>query len=200
MPPFQFKSVLTLLLSGTLAMGSAHLALADDDDDDHERHEREEEHGWLESRQALAPVVNATYNEECGSCHMAYQPGLLPPNAWAQIMAPDALASHYGDDASLSEEVRAEISAFLGVNAADVALRMVPSGASRGGATSSARLPRITESVDFKDEHDEIPARLVTDNPEVGSFSQCNACHRKAAEGDYDERWIDIPGHGPWKD
>ena len=149
-------------------------------------------------RQALAPVVNATYSQECGSCHMAYPPGLLPPQAWAQIMTPEALANHYGDDASLSEELRTEISTFLGANAANVMLQMVPSGASNAGAASS--LPRITESVDFKREHDEIPARLVTGNPEVGSFSQCNACHRKAAEGNYDERWIDIPGHGPWKD
>ena len=195
MTPFPFKSVLTLLLTGTLAMGSANLAFADDDDDDDE--EREES-GLFESRQALAPAVNATYSQECGSCHMAYPPGLLPPQAWAQIMTPEALADHYGDDASLSEELRTEISAFLGTNTADVAQQMMPSGASNAGAAAS--LPRITESVDFKREHDEIPARLVTGNPEVGSFSQCNTCHQKAAEGNYDERWINIPGHGPWKD
>ena len=196
MPPFPFKSVLTLLLTGTLAMGTAHLAFADDDDDDEE--DEREESSLFESRQALAPAVNATYSQECGSCHMAYPPGLLPPQAWAQIMTPEALANHYGDDASLSEELRTEISTFLGANAANVALQMAPSGASNAGAAAS--LPRITESVDFKREHDEIPARLVTGNPEVKSFSQCNACHRKAAEGNYDERWIDIPGHGPWKD
>lgn len=196
MTPFPFKSVLTLLLTGTLAMGTAHLAFADDDDDDERGHERS---GWFESRERLAPVVNATYSEECGACHMAYQPGLLPPQAWAQIMTPEALANHYGDDASLSEALRIEISAFLGANRSDVSRQMVPSGASNAGA-ASGDLPRITESLDFKREHDEIPARLVTGNPEVGSFSQCNACHRKAAEGNYDERWIDIPGHGPWKD
>jgi hypothetical protein len=195
MSPFAFKSVLTLLLTGTLAMSSAQLAFADDDDDDDE-HEHEE-NGLFESRQAL--VVNATYSEECGSCHMAYQPGLLPPRDWARIMAPDALINHYGDDASLSEELSAEISAFLGANTTAVAPRMAPGDASNPGAASGG-LPRITESYEFKDEHDEIPARLVTGNPEVNSFSQCNACHQKAAEGNYDERWIDIPGHGPWRD
>ncbi|NVZ09367.1 diheme cytochrome c [Allochromatium humboldtianum] len=198
MNPFPLKSVLTLLLTGALAMGTAHLAFADDDDDDDDDERGREKSSLFESRQALAPAVNATYSQECGSCHMAYPPGLLPPQAWAQIMTPEALANHYGDDASLSEELRTEISTFLGANAANVMLQMVPSGASNAGAASS--LPRITESVDFKREHDEIPARLVTGNPEVGSFSQCNACHRKAAEGNYDERWIDIPGHGPWKD
>ncbi|EIC19532.1 cytochrome c [Thiorhodovibrio frisius] len=193
MSPYTFKSVLTLLVTATLAMSSAHLAFADDDDDDHERGKDD----WFESRQA--PVVNAIYSEECGSCHMAYQPGLLPPQAWARIMTPDALIDHYGDDASLSEELRAEISAFLAANATNVSQQMIPGNASNPSMASGG-LPRITASFEFKDEHDEIPARLVTGNPEVNSFSQCNACHQKAAEGNYDERWIDIPGHGPWRD
>ncbi|MGQ9659043.1 MAG: cytochrome C [Thermochromatium sp.] len=196
MNPLSLKSVLTLLLTGTLAMGTAHLAFADEDDDDDER--GREKSGWFDLRQRLAPVVNATYSQECGSCHMAYQPGLLPPQAWAQIMTPEALANHYGDDASLSEELRTEISTFLGINAGDGSLPLAPSGA--GNAGTDFALPRITTSVAFKREHDEIPARLVTGNPEVKSLSQCNACHRKAAEGNYDERWIDIPGYGPWKD
>jgi hypothetical protein len=195
MNPYPINSVLTLLLTGTLAMSTAHLVFADDDDDD-DQHKRDK-NSWFESRQA--PVENLTYSEECGACHMAYQPGLLPPQAWARIMEPDALINHYGDDASLSEELRAEISAFLGANTADLALQMPTSGAKNAGA-GSGNLPRITKGVDFKSEHDEIPARLVAENPEVKSFSQCNACHQKAAEGNYDERWIDIPGHGPWED
>ena len=72
----------------------------------------------------------------------------------------------------------------------------------RLGATTGTgvRLPRITEIADFRDEHEEIPARLVTGNPDVLSFSQCNACHRRAEEGNFSEQQIDIPGHGPWQD
>lgn len=195
MHPFPCKSALTLLISGTLFMSSAHLVLADDDDDDDDEHEYKKT-SYFESRQA--PVVNATYSEECGACHMAYQPGLLPPQAWARIMTPDALANHYGDDASLSEAPRAEISSFLGANTPDPSWQMAPSLA--GQVDVNSGLPRITASAYFKHEHDEIPARLVADNPEVGSLSQCNACHRKATEGNYDERWIDIPGQGPWRD
>lgn len=194
MNPYPIKSVLTLLLTGTLAMSTAQLVFADDDDDD-DQHKRDN-NGWFESRQA--PVENLTYSEECGACHMAYQPGLLPPQAWARIMEPDALINHYGDDASLAEELRAEISAFLGANTSDVSWQRAPRLAGKADAVSG--LPRITASVNFKREHDEIPTRLVVDNPEVGSLSQCNACHRKASEGDYDDRWIDIPGHGPWED
>jgi hypothetical protein len=46
-----------------------------------------------------------------------------------------------------------------------------------GAARSDAGLPRITETPYFIRKHHRVPARLVTDNPEVGSFSQCNRCH-----------------------
>jgi len=198
MNPFPLKSVLTLLLTGALAMGTAHLALADNDDGDEE--DEREEGRWFKSHRALGPVDNATYTQECGSCHLAYPPGLLPAQDWAQIMTPEALANHYGDDASLSEAVRSEISAFLAANAGDGAWqRDATSGLSHGDAPPGD-LPRITATVQFRREHKEIPARLVTGNPGVKSFSQCNACHRKATEGQYDERWIDIPGYGPWSD
>ena len=31
-------------------------------------------------------VTNPVYVEECGSCHMAYPPGLLPALSWQKIM------------------------------------------------------------------------------------------------------------------
>ena len=49
-------------------------------------------------------------------------------------------------------------------------------------------------------EHDEIPPRMVADNADVGSFSNCNACHQGAAEGVYDEDRVKIPGFGRWED
>ena len=195
------KPILGLLILGLLSLGSAGLVMADDDDDDDDNKHRgrgHEERDWMDSERSLGPIVNATYTQECGSCHMAYQPGLLPPRAWAEIMAPSALKDHYGDDASLTEDLRAEISAFLGASTPDLGRQGYPQRDT--GSLVGNALPRITESAGFRDEHDEIPARLVKDNPEVGSFSQCNTCHKGAAEGDYEERRIDIPGHGPWRD
>lgn len=192
------KPILTLFAVGLLSLGTVGLAFADDDEEGEEG-ERESS-GWMESRTPLAPIVNATYSQECGSCHMAYQPGLLPPQAWAQIMEPAALANHYGDDASLTDELRTEISTFLGVNTLNLAQQSNPYAQDPANPTAGQGLPRITETPDFKRKHDEIPVRLIKDNPKVGSLSQCNACHRQAAEGDYNERQINIPGHGPWKD
>ncbi len=191
------KQILTLLALGLLTLGAAGSAFADDDDDDHDDDDRRGK--WTHNRADFALVTNATYSEECGSCHMAYQPGLLPSTAWRAILSPDALINHYGDDASLTGELRNEISAYLTANAADRSggKRAKKFAKSRAGAGD---LPRISANPYFVEEHDEIPARLVNDNPEVVSFSQCNNCHRKAAEGDYSEREINIPGHGPWDD
>ncbi|RKT44016.1 diheme cytochrome c [Thiocapsa rosea] len=193
---------IAMLAIAFLSLGAVGLALGDSDDDDHEK--REKGGGWVKSRPDVAPVVNATYSEECGSCHMAYQPGLLPGDAWTQIMSPAGLSNHYGDDASLTDEVRTDITAFLLNNSADQAersrSRAFAVSANQSVQADGTSLPRITETRYFMHEHDEIPARLVTGNPKVGSFSQCNSCHRGAAEGIYNEKQVSIPGHGRWED
>ncbi len=147
-------------------------------------------------REDVAPVQSATYQEECGSCHFAYQPGLLPVASWQRLM--DGLANHFGENAELGKEVSDELRAYLVANAAD----RVGTGRSPGIANSlrgSAPL-RITETTYFRRHHHEIPARIVKDNPEIGSFSRCDACHTGAAQGNYDEHGVRIPGYGHWED
>ena len=48
-------------------------------------------HAAADSR--LAAPANPTYAEECGSCHLAYPPGLLPAASWAKLMA--GLRQHF---------------------------------------------------------------------------------------------------------
>lgn len=199
------KRILSMFAIGLFSLGVVSVAFSDDDnDDDDGRSKHHKNSGWVESRADIAPVTNATYGKECGSCHMAYQPGLLPATAWTQVMTPAALANHYGDDASLSDTIRNEINGYLSANAADhaaqtraqaFAVAAAPNAQNQGNA-----LPRITKTRYFMRKHDEIPARLVTGNPEVGSFSQCNQCHRGAADGVYNEHQVSIPGHGRWAD
>ena len=59
---------------------------------------------------------------------------------------------------------------------------------------------RITETPYFMRKHDEIPAKMVTANKQVNSFSNCNACHSKADQGLFDEHGVRIPGYGRWDD
>ncbi|MBK1641478.1 cytochrome C [Chromatium okenii] len=188
------KPILTSLTIGLLALGAVGVAFSDDDgdDDDDERGERQRRGGWVQSRADVAPATNATYLQECSACHLAYQPGLLPAAAWEQVMTPTALAAHYGDDATLAEPQRLEIKSYLNANAADHAsLVRAQAFAVTSGATGVA--PRITTTPYFIRKHDEIPQRLVTGNPNVGSFSQCNVCHRGAENGIYNEHQVKIP-------
>lgn len=65
---------------------------------------------------------------------------------------------------------------------------------------SKEPLIRITELPYFIHKHDEIPKRMVADNPQVGSFSQCDSCHKEAVKGLFNEDRVVIPGFGRWDD
>jgi hypothetical protein len=166
----------------------------------------EREYGWrgpypydyryARPRQDVAPVQSEAYTEECGECHFAYQPGLLPAASWQRIM--DGLADHFGESAELDQETTDQLRSYLIANAADRA----GTGRSPGIANSlqgSAPL-RFTETAYFRRQHRELPARVVKGNPEVGSFSHCDACHTGASKGNYDEHGVRIPGYGRWDD
>lgn len=151
---------------------------------------------WQKSS-AVAAVTNPVYKEECGSCHMAYPPGLLPARSWHKIMT--GLENHFGDNAELDTETAQTISQFLQTNSSDKSnYRRSPKF---NQSVHSTDIPmRITDIPYFKHKHDEIPARMVTGNPKVRSFSQCNACHTKAERGLFNEHDVHIPGYGRWDD
>lgn len=65
----------------------------------------------------VAPVENPQYLEECGSCHFAYQPGLLPARSWTKVMA--GLENHFGENAELPPEDVKSLTDYLLKNAAD---------------------------------------------------------------------------------
>ncbi|MCW8827702.1 MAG: diheme cytochrome c, partial [Gammaproteobacteria bacterium] len=59
---------------------------------------------------------------------------------------------------------------------------------------------RITETPYIRYKHNEIPPRVIRNNKDVRSLSNCAACHTRADTGSYAEREIDIPGIGRWED
>ena len=156
----------------------------------------DDDKGWKlwrgeQSEHTVPQVNNDLYRQECGGCHFAYQPGLLPKASWVKIMA--GLDKHFGDNAELDPTDRTTLSAYLENNAADVVGSRFARWA-RGGAPL-----RITEMTKFRREHDELP-RSALSNPKIKSLSNCNACHTKAETGSYDENQIKIPGIGRWDD
>ncbi len=169
---------------------------SDDQDSDDGKY-ADSDNRWLQASPDIHTPQDTQYLTECGACHIAYQPGLLPQSAWARIMG--SLENHFGDDASLSEPQTVEIRNFLFQYAADFASSS-RSRAFAAGAVSSEAMPRITHTRYFRRKHAEIPNRFVKDNPDVSSFSNCQACHRNADTGFYDEHQINIPGVGRWED
>jgi hypothetical protein len=109
------------------------------------------------------------------------------------------LANHYGDDASLDAATSGAILGYLVANSADDNPRL-RSRAFAVAPSAGDAAPRITETLYFKREHDEIPVRLVRDNPGVQSFSRCESCHQGADQGRFDEDEVRIPGVGRWDD
>jgi len=144
----------------------------------------------------VAPVNNGLYEEECGSCHFAYQAGLLPERSWRKLMS--GLDNHFGENAELNESDRLALENYLIENAGDHSnykrskklMRSI-----RGGDTPL----RITMIPYLKKEHREVPKGALK-HEKIRSLSNCDACHRTAAKGNFGERGIDIPGYGKWDD
>lgn len=135
---------------------------------------------------------DALYIEECGACHLAYPPDLLPVASWNLLMSD--LEEHFGEDASLDEDSATHIGAYL----ADHGLELgKPSTMSRLLRNLPDPPPlRITELPAFVNMHYEIPIQLQVKELDEGFLSPCADCHREAAAGIYDGERLH-PGYGP---
>jgi len=171
-------------LGQSLASGGAK---SDDRDLDHEYHEE-----YDDNYRQGAMATNTTCVEECGSCHMAYPAMLLPQQSWRKIMA--GLEDHFGESAELDDATHDELENYLVRESGRVSYKKL--FRNLGNATPV----RISELPYFVHEHDEIPAQFVAGNEQVKSLSQCNACHRDAERGRFDEDDVVIPGFGRWDD
>lgn len=129
------------------------------------------------------PVTDPLVKEECGSCHMAFSPAMLPASSWRRMMGD--LKHHFGDDASLDPATAAKIGRYLEANAADAPRRHFNTKLLRGVSTDNAPL-RITELPHWRKEHREVPARDWA-RKEVGSKANCVACHTDAERGYYED-------------
>jgi mono/diheme cytochrome c family protein len=126
----------------------------------------------------VAPLPS--YQQECGACHVAYPPGLLPAASWQRVM--DHLPQHYGTDASLDAATRAELARWLAANAGTY---------KRVGNTPPPE-DRISRSSWFVRKHDEVPGAAWT-RAAVKGRAHCSACHARADQGEFDEHDVRIP-------
>lgn len=127
---------------------------------------------------------NAKWQEECGSCHIAYPPQRLTATDWQKLMG--GLDRHFGANASLDAADNKEILDFLMRHAGS-------------GERYSASTLRISDTPWFRREHRSISPKEWT-HPEVKSRANCSACHQDIAHAKWSERNIDVPGKGRWKE
>lgn len=176
--------IATLLVSTSILM--VKVVLSDDDIREYRQHSV-----------GVAAVKLPLYQEECGSCHMAYPPGLLPERSWKKIMA--GLETHFGDNAELDADTVQKITDFLNKNSADKSSFRRSRKIMRSLDQNESPL-RISKTPYIKHKHDEIPTRLIQRNNKVNSLANCNACHSTANKGIFDEHNVKIPGYGRWDD
>lgn len=117
------------------------------------------------------------WQQECGACHIAYPPYMLPPASWLKLMRD--LDKHFDTDASLSAQETRVVTDYLVKNAAN------------SKYFDSAPL-RITETNRFRQEHDKIELAAIK-HPSVKSLANCQACHPGAEQENFDEHQLRIP-------
>ena len=136
----------------------------------------------------LKPVGNQIYQEQCGACHMAYLPELMPSASWIKIMA--SLDNHFGEDVAIDDASKKEISDYLKSDAAE---KTRAKHAYKIMQSLGDQVPeRITDVPYIKKKHMGIPPDFFNSNA-IGSFSNCIACHPTAEEGIFDDEHVKIP-------
>ena len=131
----------------------------------------------------LPSVQNQTYLNFCGSCHFAYQPGLLPKASWEKMMS----EGHFG---TLDEQTRKQIMDYLKTNSADDNTSEISKKILVSVGTNKPT--KITDIPYIRKKHDEISPDVFK-RKMIGSRSNCIACHTKAKDGNYEDDFVKIP-------
>jgi len=132
-------------------------------------------------------MYNPTYKEECGACHFAYQPELLPSASWMKIL--DQLDDHFREEVELDLDSKTIISDYLKSNGAENSStkRAVKIMRSLGN-----RVPMSITGISYiREKHHELNPEVLK-RESIGSLSNCIACHTTAEEGVYEDDYFEI--------
>jgi hypothetical protein len=173
----------SILIGFLFILFFAGAGFADDDehDNDHGKHHSHE------NRQSVS-VNNGIYQQECGACHFAYQPWLLPSGSWERILG--ELPSHFGEDIPLDEQTRNTIDQYLTANAAD---RVSVKRSRKIMKSLKGNTPvRVSEIPYILEKHHDLDTAILK-RPSIGYLGNCIACHTSADQGNYDDDYVTIP-------
>lgn len=132
---------------------------------------------------------NAVWEAECGECHLAFHPTLLPVRSWQLMMKEQN--NHFEEELDYDKETYNEILTFLTKNSAEsgpseVAHEMLDS------IPQSQTPLRITETKYWKKKHDEIEDKYWKSD-QVKSKNNCAACHLDAKTGWFEDSNMRLP-------
>jgi Dihaem cytochrome c len=137
-------------------------------------------------------VENAQYLKECGSCHFAYLPGLLPARSWQAVMS--TLDKHFGENVQLDAATRASLSSYLVENASD-------HSPYTGSKWLNDNIPddltarRITMIPWLAYKHTVVKEAIARNfKVEVRKLTNCDRCHTEIENGSIGILELYIPG------
>ena len=134
-------------------------------------------------------AANPAYEQNCGSCHMAYPAVLLPTASWNKLL-PDS-GEHFGEKLPLTPAEMGQTRAYLASHAADSGM-----GGKMGRKimdSLGAMTPEhITDVPYIIRKHRKVdPA--VFKRASVGGMANCVACHPGAVRGNFEDDYVSIP-------
>lgn len=132
------------------------------------------------------------WRRECGDCHLAYHPNLLPARSWRRLMAKQA--DHFGEDLALDPAAIAVITGFLVANAAESVQSEAAWKIQHSTPPQSTPL-RITETRYWRRKHADVPVSVWRGGGVQGR-GDCAACHRDADAGTFQDGAMTLPKAG----
>ena len=134
------------------------------------------------------PMLDA-WQEECGACHMAYHPSLLPARSWTALLQQQS--DHFSEDLLLDDALLQQLMGYAQSNSAEQGMT---EPARKIMAWNKPELTplRITQTRYWRRKHIEI-ADEVWQQSNVNGKAQCNACHSDAEQGWFEDSKMAIP-------
>lgn len=130
---------------------------------------------WMENKKpGVSAVKFKQYKDLCGSCHFAYQPGLLPGMSWEKIMT--KLESHFGQSLKMTEVEKRIMMRYVLDNSAGHVNDEISTQILQTLQYNPVPI-RITKTTFFIDKHNHLENQK--------NIVQCDNCHQDAGQGYY---------------
>ncbi len=133
---------------------------------------------------------NPTWRSECGDCHMAYSPLLLPARSWNKLL--NTQDNHFGEDLSLEPDTIKEIRQYLTAHSAEKNLNREAAYKINRSIPADQIPLQITKTPYWMDKHDGIQDS-VWKQDNVRSKGNCSSCHFDADKGTFQDAAMHIP-------